>query len=63
LKNLGASPRECIPTQNTKLVLVGGKGSTDWSTSQLGNKIQKALELRANGYDIMIIPETYLPAE
>jgi NAD-dependent DNA ligase len=63
LKNLGAFPRECIPTQNTKLVLVGGKGSTDWSTSQLGNKIQKALELRANGYDIMIIPETYLPAE
>lgn len=63
LKHLGAFARECVPTQNTKFVLVGDKGSTDWSTSQLGNKIQKALELKANGYDIMILPETYLLIE
>ncbi len=63
LLSLEAIPKESMPTLRTKYVLVGGKGSSEWSTTQLGNKIQRALELRANGCDILIIPESYLPDE
>ncbi|APE32342.1 hypothetical protein BOX17_16080 [Halomonas aestuarii] len=47
------------PTRKTCFVVIGNLGSTDWAQSSYGRKIQKAVELRADGNDIAIISEKH----
>jgi len=47
------------PTHKTRFVVIGNLGSTDWAQSSYGRKIQKAVELRADGRDIAIVSEKH----
>ena len=47
-------------TLKTNYVIVGSKGSADWSCGNYGTKIKRALELQEQGYDIQIIKEDEL---
>jgi NAD-dependent DNA ligase len=44
-------------TLRTKYIVVGDLGSVDWSKDEYGSKIEKALELKAKGYEVFIISE------
>lgn len=44
-------------TRKTDILLVGGKGSTAWSSGNYGSKIKKALEMQEKGIEIVIIRE------
>ena len=44
-------------TKKTNILIVGGQGSSAWSSGNYGTKIKKALELQAKGIDILIIRE------
>lgn len=44
-------------TKKTNVLLVGGQGSSAWSSGNYGTKIKKALELQEKGSDILIIRE------
>ena len=44
-------------TKKTHILVVGGQGSSAWSSGNYGSKIKKALELQAKGIDILIIRE------
>ncbi len=44
-------------TKKTNILVVGGQGSSAWSSGNYGSKIKKALELQSKGVDIMIIRE------
>lgn len=44
-------------TKKTDILVVGGQGSSAWSSGNYGSKIKKALELQSKGIDIMIIRE------
>ncbi|WP_418358377.1 BRCT domain-containing protein [Shewanella basaltis] len=41
----------------TKYLVVGGLGSIEWSKGEYGSKIERALELKAKGYEVFIISE------
>ncbi|MEQ5803304.1 BRCT domain-containing protein [Halomonas sp. H10-9-1] len=47
------------PTRKTRFVVIGNLGSTDWAQTSYGRKIQKAVELRAEGRDIAIVSEKH----
>ena len=47
-------------TQKTNMLIVGGQGSSAWSSGNYGTKIKKALELQAKGIDVLIIREADL---
>ncbi len=47
-------------TKKTNILLVGGQGSSAWSSGNYGTKIKKALELQAKGSEILIIREAAL---
>ena len=47
-------------TKKTNVLLVGGKGSSAWSSGNYGSKIKKALELQAKGNEILIVREADL---
>jgi NAD-dependent DNA ligase len=55
---LGGIPRDEAPTKRTAIIVVGEKGSTQWTTSLYGSKIEKALVLRNLGQEILILRET-----
>ncbi len=44
-------------TKKTDILVVGGQGSSAWSSGNYGSKIKKALELQAKGIAIQIIRE------
>ena len=52
----GASMQPSV-TRKTNILIVGGQGSSAWSSGNYGTKIKKALELQAKGNEIMIIRE------
>ena len=45
-------------TKKTDILVVGGQGSTAWSSGNYGSKIKKALELQTKGAQILIIRES-----
>lgn len=57
LVNKGATVQPSI-TRKTNILVVGGQGSSAWSSGNYGTKIKKALELQAKGIDIMIVRES-----
>lgn len=60
LKNRGVHACNRLPSTFTRYVFVGCKGSKDWAFSNFGRKIERALELKEAGHDIMIYPETVI---
>jgi hypothetical protein len=56
-KSLGGKVTK-IPTRSTKYVVVGSLSSRDWKQSSHGRKIEKALDLKNKGQDILIISES-----
>lgn len=56
LVNKGATVQPSV-TKKTDILIVGGQGSSAWSSGNYGTKIKKALELQAKGIDIMIVRE------
>ena len=44
-------------TKKTNILVVGGQGSSAWSSGTYGTKIKKALELQSKGIEIQIIRE------
>ena len=60
LERHGALIRQAPPRQKTHYVFVGEKGSKAWRNSQLGRKIERALELRDEGHGISILSEKCL---
>ena len=52
----GASVQSTV-TRKTNILIVGGQGSSAWSSGNYGSKIKKALELQTKGVEIMIIRE------
>ena len=55
----GASIQSSV-TRKTSILVVGGQGSSAWSSGNYGSKIKKALELQSKGIEIMIIREADL---
>ena len=53
----GASVQQAV-TRKTNVLIVGGQGSSAWSSGNYGSKIKKALELQAKGIDVIIIRES-----
>lgn len=47
------------PTQKTSYLVIGAIGSKDWIHSTHGRKIEKAVELREDGYSIRIVSESH----
>jgi NAD-dependent DNA ligase len=58
ITKLGGVARDAAPTKRTSFIVVGEKGSTQWTTSLYGSKIEKALELRSLGQELWILRET-----
>lgn len=56
LEALGANVKEAV-SGKTDYVIVGSKGSENWSYGNYGSKVKKALELQAKGKNIKIIKE------
>lgn len=52
----GASVQSTV-TRKTNILIVGGQGSSAWSSGNYGSKIKKALELQSKGVEIMIVRE------
>ena len=50
------------PTQDTDYLVIGSVGSTDWIHSTHGRKIEKAVELKAQGFPIAIVSEEHWQA-
>ena len=47
------------PSKKTRYLIVGELGSRDWINSNAGRKIEKAVELRANGCGLAIVSERH----
>ena len=56
LEEKGATMQKSI-TKKTNILVVGGQGSSAWSSGTYGTKIKKALELQSKGIEIQIIRE------
>ena len=54
----GGLARDNYPTIMTRVVVVGSKGSPQWTSANLGDKIKSALRLKQIGHDILIIRES-----
>ena len=61
IKELGGKTAKTV-TQKTGYLVVGQKGSSDWRHSNYGSKVARALELKEEGHDLLIIPESTLIA-
>jgi len=57
ITDLGGINSPSIPRIATNYLVVGMKGSDQWSNSVLGNKIEQALKMKEKGYEILIITE------
>lgn len=62
LTNLGATMSSSM-TKKTQVLIVGALGSAAWSHNNYGSKVEKAMEYRSNGADVMIIRERDLFAD
>lgn len=47
------------PTQMTSYVVIGDIGSRDWAHSAWGRKIEKAVAMQEDGYEIMLMSESH----
>lgn len=56
LSELGATVRDSVVKDCTYLI-VGGNGSTSWTSGNYGNKVKKALEMQAKGRNVKILKE------
>lgn len=56
LEDLGAIVKNAV-SGKTNYLIIGSKGSDNWSCGNYGSKVKKALELQAKGKDIKIIKE------
>ncbi len=56
LENLGATVKNSV-SGKTDYVIVGSKGSDNWSCGNYGSKVKKALELQEKGNSIKIVKE------
>lgn len=56
LTQRGGIPQSNV-TKKTQVLVVGGRGSLDWSMGNYGNKVKKALEMQAQGIPIQILRE------
>ncbi|GAB2778004.1 DNA polymerase III epsilon subunit-like protein [Hymenobacter luteus] len=65
IQALGGVPSDAAPSAGTHYVVVGAAGSPNWVTSSQGRKLQKAVQLRAQGTQLHIVSEQhfrrYLP--
>jgi hypothetical protein len=57
ISRLGGVPRTDAPREKTSFLVIGEKGSSQWATTLIGNKAQKALEMKQRGHAILIIRE------
>ena len=62
LKSLGAAIHYSM-TKSTQVLIVGALGSAAWSHNNYGSKVEKAMEYRSQGADVMIIREKDLFAD
>lgn len=62
LKGLGASLSSSM-TKSTQVLIVGALGSAAWSHNNYGSKVEKAMEYRDQGKDVIIIREKDLFAD
>jgi NAD-dependent DNA ligase len=49
----------CLPSVSRRAhyLVVGGLGSDQWIASAFGTEIEKAVQLRAAGHDVSVVPE------
>ncbi|SMB92092.1 conserved hypothetical protein [Hymenobacter roseosalivarius DSM 11622] len=52
IQALGGIPADAAPSRTTNYVVIGAFGSQDWASTSQGRKIEKALQLRAQGADL-----------
>lgn len=62
LLSLGATIHHSM-TKSTQVLIVGALGSSAWSHNNYGSKVEKAMEYRSQGADVMIIREKDLFAD
>ena len=62
LMSLGATIHHSM-TKSTQVLIVGALGSAAWSHNNYGSKVEKAMEYRSKGADVIIIRETDLFAD
>lgn len=60
IESYGGKVSNEAPNKNTTYVIVGLKGSSQWSMSTMGNKIRKGLDMKEDGHPIKILPESVL---
>jgi hypothetical protein len=48
-----------FPTKKTRYLIIGDIGSRDWKHSNCGTKIEKAIQLRDEGYPLAIVSERH----
>ena len=62
LKSLGATIHHSM-TKSTQVLIVGARGSAAWTHNNYGSKVEKAMEYRNQGADVIIIREKDLFAD
>ena len=56
---LDGIPKDGFPTQATRYLIIGVFASRDWHNTNYGRKIERAIELRSEGYPISILSEEH----
>ena len=58
ISTFGGIPRTEAPRTKTSFLVIGEQGSSQWATSIIGNKAQKALDMKSAGHSIQIFRES-----
>ena len=56
IENLGGIINSSM-TKTTQILIVGSLGSTSWSHNNYGSKVEKAMEYKKKGFDVIIVKE------
>jgi NAD-dependent DNA ligase len=59
ISSLNGIPKDGFPTQSTRYLVIGVFASRDWHHTNYGRKIERAVELRAEGHPITILSEEH----
>lgn len=59
ISSLNGIPKDGFPTQSTRYLVIGVFASRDWYHTNYGRKIERAVELRAEGHPITNLSEEH----
>jgi hypothetical protein len=59
ISSLNGIPKDGFPAQSTRYLVIGVFASRDWYHTNYGRKIERAVELRAEGHPITILSEEH----